>query len=92
MYKHTYIHKETGIKFKRTKKDVALRQLKDNPKLKFFIVGCNVNESHFHNRWHLATGIYKGCSNIDALFIYNQFKYYLEPELGHYPVFYVEII
>ena len=100
------IYKYRGISFKPVKKDVAEKMIIANPNRKFFMVGSNVNQFHFHQGWFLAT-------NVDNLFefierhsseigladfskglkkSYNAMSFYLEPELGRYPIYYVEII
>mgnify|MGYP001419199722 CR=1 FL=1 len=100
------IYKYKGISFKPVKKDVAEKMIIANPNRKFFMVGSNVNQFHFHKGWFLAT-------HIDTLLVfnkrhsfeidnedffkgfkksYNAMSFYLEPELGRYPIYYVEII
>lgn len=101
---HTY--RKDGKVFKRTRKDIALKQIEKGKS--FFIAGSNVNELHFHSGWHLATHIEKiesidtektehSTHNYGKLLciddvkrMYNSFNYYLDRELGRYPVFYVE--
>ena len=73
-----------------------------NHNLRFFIVGSNVNRFNFHSGWYLATFItsleeycnrYYCLKTLDTLKKrYNEFNFYLDPELGRYPVYYVEII
>ena len=100
------IYKYKGISFKPVKKDIAEKMIIANPNRKFFMVGSNVNQFHFHKGWHLAT-------HIDSLLefskrheselndndfseglkkSYNAMSFYLDPELGRYPIYYVEII
>ena len=97
MYKHLYQYE--GKTYRRTRKDVAEREILKGKS--FFLVGSNVNSLHFHGGWHLATIP----TNIDRLndplhgilyepvvqTYYRNFSFFLEPELGRYPVFYIEI-
>ena len=86
-----------GTRYIRTKKDSAEKAIKANPELKYFLVGSNTNSFHFHGGWHLAHWPQSLRSNRARLgydynleMAYKQFAYYLEPELGRYPVYYVE--
>lgn len=97
MIKDNYVYK--GMTFKRVSKNYAFNVLNKNPDLKFFLVGSNVNHSHFHSGWVCASPVFCKKDIIEELFfsenpieaIYYNFNYYLEPELGRYPVFYVQI-
>ena len=101
--KHTYIYK--GSAYKRTPKNIALKQIEENIERKFFLVGSNVNQFHFHGGWFLAMPptCFREVVDNDNPYIhdtgiesvkryYNNFAYYLERELGRYPVFYIEVI
>ena len=83
-----------GITFQRTAKNVALRRIAANGALKFFIVGCNVNARNFFHNWMLASSVMTR-EHLDNEYckvqdFYNSFAFYLEPELGRYPIFYIE--
>jgi len=100
MRKDAYTYK--GVTYKATKKDVAQKAIQSNFKLRYFLVGSNVNQSHFHTGWFLAThpqsveGILKERDGMDTDIphaiknLYNSFNFYLESELGRYPMYYVE--
>lgn len=90
------LYKYNGITYKRTRKDIAFKQLTNDPARMFFIVGCNVNDMHFHAGWLLAThptclNELKDKYNASLEHYFNHFSFYLEPELGRYPVIYVEV-
>lgn len=99
MINHTYIY--NGIRYKRTKKDVAERKILADPKKRFFLVGNRVGDIHFHKGWCLATipeNLFtvrthvQGILDDDILLRseFNSFNFYLDPELGRYPVYYVQ--
>ena len=95
-----YLH--AGLQFKRTRRDIAQKAILANPLRQFFIVGSNVNYSHFHSGWRLALhaeSLQELCArNAEPMEReilnkqYNAFKFYLEPELGRYPVYYLEVV
>lgn len=86
MRDHSY--KYEGRTYKRTRKDKALRLIREGKY--YFLVGANVNDFHFHGGWHLAT-FPKTSDGSEAIETLNAFNFYLDPELGKYPVFYVEV-
>ena len=102
MRNDTYIF--NGVNYKATRKDVAQKAIQENPTRKYFLVGDKVSQAHFHAGWHIAshpqtindiledrkgmeTDIPKCIQNQ-----YNSFNYYLDPELGKYPLYYVQVI
>jgi hypothetical protein len=92
-----YYHHE-GIMYTRTPKNIAYRLIAKGAR--YFLVGSNVNTLHFHSGWYLASHpctvaerveTYGEEADTSALGHYTNFGWYLDKELGKYPVFYVEV-
>lgn len=96
------IYTWSGIRFAQTRKDVAQRAILANPNRRFFIVGNKTNPSHFHSGWQLATHVdtvsefsKRHLVECDQSYLdkqYNSFNFYLEPELGDRPIYYLEVL
>ena len=92
----------TNVKFKRTARPTAYKQLTANHDRQFFLAGANVASACFHNNQYLATfpsslnllnADYNEPKTKETLKkIYNQATFYLKPELGRYIVWYVEVV
>lgn len=83
---------DNPTKYERVNKKVA-RNLY-NQGISILMVGCNVNSHHFESGWNL--GIFIAASDFDNEGVdkfdsrVNNFKFYLESELGRYPAFYLK--
>lgn len=85
-----YLNPETGTWFIRTRRDIALRKLAENPERSFFLVGSKVSPSQFHSGWNLATKT-QTSKYVNIERYYNDFNYYLSNRFGK-PIFYIELL
>jgi hypothetical protein len=97
-----YTHK--GKRYKATRKDVAQKAILANENRHFFLVGDKASQTNFHANWFVAShpttlaAIRKEREGMETDIahclsnLYNSACYYLDPELGKYPLYYLEII
>ena len=62
-----------------------------NKGVSIVLAGNNVNNYHIFNGWHLGCTIEENQKDIQSFEqLVNSFMFYLDNELGKYPVFYVK--